>query len=343
MDNTKSVLIPVTEASQVGEARRVASAMADKIGFSENKRGEVGIIVTEAAGNLVQHTSGGEIVLRPVTRSTVRGLEILALDRGPGMADISRCFGDGYSTAGTPGNGLGAIVRLSSEFDIHSAPGVGTALWSCVWAEDMPKNGQPPLPGSGLEVGAVCLPISGEQECGDAWALQTRQGEPRMALADGLGHGPIAAEASAAALSFFEQSAYARLEDLMTAMHQRMRHTRGAAVAIMELGQNEVRFVGVGNIAGAVVSEDTTRNMVSHNGTVGHHLHRLHEFVYPWQRGALLVLHSDGLTSQWRLDKYPGLVTRHPSLIAGVLYRDFCRGRDDVTVVVVRHEAGGNA
>ena len=69
-----------------------------------------------------------------------------------------------------------------------------------------------------------------------------------------------------------------------------------------------------------------------------HQLHRVHEFAYPWPPDALIVLHSDGLTSQWRLDRYVGLLGRRPSLIAGVLYRDFCRGRDDVTVVVIRAE-----
>jgi hypothetical protein len=52
--------------------------------------------------------------------------------------------------------------------------------------------------------------------------------------------------------------------------------------------------------------------------------------------GFLLVMHSDGLATHWNLDQYPGLVGRRPSLIAGVLYRDFARGRDDVTVVVAK-------
>ena len=50
-------------------------------------------------------------------------------------------------------------------------------------------------------------------------------------------------------------------------------------------------------------------------------------------------MHSDGLTTHWTLERLPGLAARHPSLIAGVLYRDFKRGRDDVTVVVARGAA----
>ena len=74
--------------------------------------------------------------------------------------------------------------------------------------------------------------------------------------------------------------------------------------------------------------------MVSYNGTVGHEVRKIREFTYLWPKGGLLVMHSDGLGTQWRLDRYPGLIARHPSLIAGVLYRDFNRGRDDVTVLV---------
>jgi hypothetical protein len=51
-----------------------------------------------------------------------------------------------------------------------------------------------------------------------------------------------------------------------------------------------------------------------------------------------LVLYSDGLTTHWDLNAYPGLISRHPSLIAGVLYRDFNRGNDDVSVVVVKQK-----
>jgi hypothetical protein len=50
-------------------------------------------------------------------------------------------------------------------------------------------------------------------------------------------------------------------------------------------------------------------------------------------------MHSDGLLTNWSLDAYPGLLTRHPALIAGVMYRDFRRGRDDVTVLAVRRAA----
>ncbi|HEX6078241.1 MAG TPA: serine/threonine protein kinase, partial [Methylomirabilota bacterium] len=78
------------------------------------------------------------------------------------------------------------------------------------------------------------------------------------------------------------------------------------------------------------------RHLVSSNGTAGHAAQRIKEFSYPWPAGALLIMHSDGLGSRWRLDRYPGLRERHPALVTGVLYRDWSRSGDDVTVVAAR-------
>jgi hypothetical protein len=76
--------------------------------------------------------------------------------------------------------------------------------------------------------------------------------------------------------------------------------------------------------------------MVSHNGTAGHLAPRIREFTYPFTGKPLVILHSDGLSTKWGLADYPGLAASHPSLIAGVLFRDHRRGRDDATVVAVR-------
>ena len=98
-------------------------------------------------------------------------------------------------------------------------------------------------------------------------------------------------------------------------------------------------FAGVGNIGASIVNNGSVRHAVSHNGTLGHQARVFREYSYPWPEQSLLVIHSDGLVSHWSFDNYPGLRLRHPGVIAGVLYRDFNRGRDDVTVVVAREAA----
>src|ERR1044071_3320249 len=113
-----STAIAVAESSQAGQARRDAAALAARLGFSEEAQGKVAIVVSEAAKNLVAHAREGLILLRALHAGPHLGVEMLALDKGPGMADVERCLQDGYSTAGTGGVGLGAMRRMSSVFDI---------------------------------------------------------------------------------------------------------------------------------------------------------------------------------------------------------------------------------
>ena len=157
-------------------------------------------------------------------------------------------------------------------------------------------------------------------------------------VSDGLGHGVLAAAASEVAVAVFRRHAALAPPDLLELVHRALHATRGAAVAVAEIDRSRrvVRFAGIGNIAGTILADGKTRSLVSHHGTAGHDARRFQEFTYPWPAGATLVLHSDGLISHWTLDRHPGLAARHPMLVAGILYRDFRRGRDDTTVVVFR-------
>jgi hypothetical protein len=280
----------------------------------------------------VRHSSGGEIILQVLKDGSRSGVEVLALDRGPGITDIRRSLEDGYSTGGTPGTGLGAIRRFSTVFDIWSEPGSGTALLARLW------TGQAPPRKMFVSVGGVSVPRKGEQVCGDGWAAEIRDGSSTVLVTDGLGHGQEAADASQSAIRVFGSAVGESPVPVMQKLHGALRGTRGAAAAVAQLVFSErlMRFAGVGNIAGRVISPDSERQAVSSNGIVGHNMVRVREFAYPWPETGLLVLHSDGLTSHWNLTRYPGITGRHPSLIAGVLYRDFSRERDDVTVVVAR-------
>jgi hypothetical protein len=134
-----------------------------------------------------------------VEHGPIGGLEVLALDLGPGMADVGRCLADGYSTAGSRGVGLGAMARLSALFDIHSRPGEGTAVLARLWSAPLPERPE----AAGLEFGVVSLPLAGEEVCGDAWAVDEGRGRSFVLVVDGLGHGPQAAEAAREAVRAF--------------------------------------------------------------------------------------------------------------------------------------------
>ncbi len=329
----------ITEASHIAGARRAAADLARLTGFSETDTGKAALMVTEAATNLIKHAGRGEIVLRVVERGHAAGLEMIALDRGPGIADVGHCLRDGYSTTGSFGTGLGAIARLAAEFDVYSQRGKGTALLARLWPQQETKRAS--AYGSAersIDLGAVCLSMPGESVCGDSWAFESLPDCCLSLVADGLGHGPEAAKAAQAAIRVLDELPTHAPAALISRAHGALRGTRGAALAVAELNFTDqtLRYAGVGNIAGVVIQEGHSQHMVSYNGIVGHELRKVQELTYHWPLGALMIMHSDGLSMHWDLSAYPGLVTRSASLIAGVLYRDFTRGRDDATVVVIK-------
>jgi hypothetical protein len=95
-------------------------------------------------------------------------------------------------------------------------------------------------------------------------------------------------------------------------------------------------FAGAGNVAGRMISGVDDRSLMSQNGTLGVQIHKIQDVAHAWPMHALIILHSDGLTSRWKLDEAPGLIQCDPAVVAGWLIREHTRGWDDVTVVVVK-------
>ena len=332
---TRHAALPVDDTSHVGQVRRAASALAEQLGFGTDDVARVALVATEAGTNVVKHAGHGEVLLQATTRAGRRSVAIVALDRGPGIANVAHALADGVSTRGTAGTGLGAITRLASRFDVHSVPGVGTAVMAVVTPAGTPTNPED------FDVAGVCVPYPGETACGDGFEIAGADGRRTLLVTDGLGHGRGAAAASARAAELFADDATSAPAAIVGRLHDGMRATRGAAVAVADVDARRgvVRYCGVGNIAATIIEHGATRSLVSHHGTLGHDARRIAEFQYPWSADALLVLHSDGLTSHWTLDRHPGLASRAALLIAAVLYRDFRRQRDDTTVVVLRRHA----
>lgn len=330
--------VHVSDESQIGEARRLAVAMAPEA--TETVAGRIAIVASELATNLARHARDGVLLLRKVTAPEGHPgmIELAAVDRGPGISDVARSLRDGFSTGGTSGVGLGALSRLADLFDIYSLPGQGTAVVCRIVTAEW--SGQQPPPAPRCEIGVVCLPYPGEQVSGDAWAVHTRaDGVMTVMLADGLGHGPKAADAGDAAIASFLSTMQrpSTPGDALSTAHLALRATRGAAVAIAELDpvRRTIHFAGVGNIAASLVGV-RSQSFVSLNGIVGHQMGRVREFAYEWSPGTTLVFHSDGLTTKWNTDEYPGVLHRHPTMLAALLARDAIRGKDDATVMVVR-------
>lgn len=323
--------LEIADLSQTAEVRRRAKALAAANGFDEIASERVAIVATEATTNLLKHAGGGELLLGVSRQAGESSIDIMALDRGPGMNEAT-CRVDGFSTTGTPGTGLGAISRLSSRFDLYSRPHAGTVVFAQL------TSGSPP-PRNGVRIQGVQLPKPGEEVCGDQWGSITRRGGGSVVLADGLGHGLQALTAARTAVETMHRRVDLGPREMLIDMDLAMRHTRGAAVAIAEFDEARrvVIYSGLGNISARIVEPGTpARHMVSANGTAGVEARVVRDYSYPWPQGAAMVLHSDGLRARWDLAEYPGLLMRDPGVIAGVLMRDYCRHTDDATVVIVK-------
>jgi anti-sigma regulatory factor (Ser/Thr protein kinase) len=333
-----SILLTIDEQSQIGAARRSAAMLGHANGLGSDALGRLAIVVTEAAANIVRHAHGGSIVLRALSDGTSGTIEMLALDKGRGIPDVNRALRDGFSTLGTAGEGLGAIHRMADVFAVYSQPGLGTALLARV--EGGPRRPDMSRRAEAIDdrIGVVCVPMRGEVECGDAWRVVINRHGVSILVVDGLGHGAKAAEAAAVATARFASATGSDPHVAVSALDVVLRGSRGAAlsIAVIDDVAREVRFTGVGNVDGRVLSAEATGHLVPQNGIVGHTMPTLRVAAVAWPVGSQLIMHSDGISSRWRLEAYPGLADAHPALIAGVIFRDFSRVRDDATVIVVR-------
>lgn len=320
--------VSVSDSSSVGEARRMAMTMGHRLGFDETRAGELALLVTEASRNVLVHGRGGQVIVTGLKHAEHPIAEIVAIDSGPGIADVARAMDDGYSTGGTMGQGLGAMKRIASGFEIFTGPG-GTVLFLQV--------GQKPLLPD-LQIGGMAVPYPGERVCGDGWICDRTEDRTAVLLVDGLGHGWGASEAAQEAIATFQKHRDLSPGAVLGYIHDALRKTRGAVAGVAEIRPKEgtLLYAGVGNISAVLLQNGSSRNLMSHNGTLGATVSRMQEFRFDWTPKSTLILHSDGLQTRWDLSAYAGLGMKHPAVIGGALLRDFRRHRDDASVLVIK-------
>ena len=260
----EGVWFRVEDPSAVSAVRRAAERLGNQVGLPGNRLGALAIVAAELASNLAKHADEGRVLVRPVRDGGVAGVELVAVDSGPGM-DMDRSARDGHSTAGTLGIGLGAITRQATWLDTFSAVGKGTVTAAQVWPDQAPA----PVWAAGIS-----RAMTGEDVCGDGYAIRTAEGRRQVLVCDGLGHGPLAAAATAACVRAFHLAPAAGPAAVVEHLHKAVSHTRGAALAVAELAgddaKTEVRYAGLGNIAASIVDGAERRGLVSLPGIAGH-------------------------------------------------------------------------
>jgi anti-sigma regulatory factor (Ser/Thr protein kinase) len=336
-----SEVFELEDSADIGAVRRRFQTVASNAGLDAARAGDAALIATELASNVIKHARHGGALLGVAARGAgdhrQYGVTIAAWDRGPGM-NLDACMRDGMSTAGTRGAGLGAVRRLASRFDAYTLPGKGSVLVATVLPAEAPVK-----PAPKFALGAVCVPYPGLTVCGDAWDHHIDGDRATVLVCDGLGHGDGAADASAAVLAAFRAAPTASLSDILDRANRAARATRGGAatVARLDLAAHQVTVAGVGNV-GVWVVGDRVKQLVTQHGTLGQATPtQIREERAPLPAGAAVVLCSDGIKSRWTLDDHPWLAARDPATIASVLWRDFARGRDDASVVVIRGHGAG--
>jgi len=322
---TITEVILIEEISQVGQARRRAKQLAEELGLNSVDSGRAALVATELATNILKHAGSGELHLRVVPGRGAEGIEIIAIDRGPGFEAL-RCLRDGFSTGGTKGEGLGSVSRQSQVFDVF-ADGRGSVVLSRIF----------PALVTDLRIGVNQHAMRNESACGDVWHLAINPHHLSALIIDGLGHGPDAEEAALCGAAAFSERPFDDPEALFMNMHGAMNGTRGGAGAIAQYDclNGTLRFAGIGNIGARLLTPEGSRGMASYPGIVGAQMRKVKTFTYAEASSRLLVMYSDGLQSRWDLEDYQGLRLQHPATIAAVLYRDFCRGRDDITIMAL--------
>ena len=335
MDETAHRRFRLEDRSYSALIKKNIRAIITEINFTEKRAAEIDLIVSEIITNILKHTiRGGELLARSIFKDGYKGFEIIALDSGPGIRELKKMSADGASTTKTLGYGLGSINRFSDVFDIYSVPDWGTVVLSQVWELEsfIQKKQQ-------FEFGAVMVAKDGEELCGDGWASFESKRILKIAVFDGLGHGPEAHSAAEAAINSFKNNLNLLPDQLLLITHDNIKKTRGVVGFILEIDKAKMSctYSGIGNITCKIISRYSSRNLISYNGTIGHVIPgSISNHVIDLNPLDMLIIHSDGIKSRRELENRPAIFNHHPTTIAACIYNEQLRGIDDATVIVVK-------
>ncbi|HXS37802.1 MAG TPA: ATP-binding protein, partial [Flavipsychrobacter sp.] len=252
MVNTPHISIVVPNRTYQAIARSEIKRIANTVGFTSNRLAEIEIIVAEMTSNLVKHTTaGGEILVKSIAGDNP-GMELICIDGGPGMESVFKMMEDGVSSTNTMGQGLGAIRRLSDDFDIYSLKDWGTILVSRIYINTPAIQKKRPA-----EVRVLMVSKEGESVCGDNYHFNiNKANQLKFILSDGLGHGKQAAIAADESIASFLSNPLLPPNEQIKKIHAAIKSTRGAVINIsyLDFTNKQIMYCGVGNISSNIFS-----------------------------------------------------------------------------------------
>ena len=297
--------------------------------------------VSEIARNIVEYTKGGEVILSVIHNRSRLGLQVIARDQGPGIADLSLAMKDGYSTSRSLGLGLPGSRRLMDEFRVESTLGFGynrdheeVASVIQTFTRSLAL----------LDYGVASFTAPNQNESGDRHLVKTIPGGTLLAVVDGAGHGPEAAIAAQTAIGVLKAHATDEPASLVRHCHEQLRATRGAvmSLAVINCTENTLTWLGIGNIEGVLLYSGSSagvrcESMLVRPGIVGYRLPLLQPTVLPISAGDLIILATDGI----RPDFGPHFGEDQPRAIAEYISSRCRTGLDDGLVLVARYQGTG--
>ena len=333
MDNTFTSY-KIDDRSLVAFIKREIHNLALESGFTAHRAGETDIIVAELTSNLIKFPGSGELLYRVNKLATHNEIEIYCLDNGTGIANINKIMNDGYSSANTLGQGLGAIKRLSNDFQIYSLRNWGTVQYVKIC--DTADYCLPALKPN-LNFSAISVNCPGERVCGDGYLVKESSAGFQIFVGDGLGHGVNAHEAVEQAKKIFKSSREADPVAVLREMHDGVKKTRGlvATVASVNYKNETWSICGIGNISTRIYYGIDNKTYTPYNGIVGHNIPRtLNSTIVPYQKHQMVVMHSDGLRTRWNLSELLSILKHDPGIVGASIYKSTLRGNDDATILV---------
>ncbi len=332
-----SGFLSVVDDASVAVAREAVREAASERGFSAVAIGELAIVVSELATNQIRHARSGRIALRSIARDGVAGLEILAVDRGPGIEDPTEALRGEPRITGSLGTGLSSVLRMTDEVDFDVRLREGTCVAARKFVEPVRRR---------REVAIFGRPFEDESRSGDDALVLRDDHRLLVAVADGLGHGAAAREASSGAISVLRATGAERVARdpgaVFDESHRALEGTRGTVLSIAAIDEeaSELTHAAIGNVVTHVVGVDGSRAFGGPSFVLGMRgaqvLGRARPEHHPLRARDVVILFSDGLSSRARLERGDDVLHDHPLLIAHRLVRAFGRETDDVTVAVAR-------
>ena len=323
--------MPMRDEASVSVAREAVRREGARLGLPVPVVASLATAASELGHNQLRHGHAGLIVLRAIERDGVPGLELLAADQGGGITNPTEALRGAGSASGGLGVGLSGVRNLVDEVDFDVRLGEGTCIWARKFATRVRRR---------REIGVLGRPHKAERVSGDAAGFVRLVDSVMLAVADGLGHGPAAREASMLAIRHVMESPEQPLDDLHAGCHAALGHTRGAVMALARIadGADEASIASVGNVAAYVCGPASSHRVPGAPFALGVPGPARTVRVHRTPLGArdALVLYTDGLVGRATLDGELDLLREHPIVVAHAMLERFGRDDDDVLVLVAR-------